>query len=121
MRIYVTTTLLTLALASMSLTFAGAPVTSKHQACLILKRAAVERHLSIHDLSGRYYCECATYPSGGYFHCTLRYTLKPNDDSDGFLGTFAIRASDGKLFDWNDGDDEVQPLAERPPFQKDSN
>ena len=108
-----------LALACGSPVVLGAPVTSPHQACLVLKRTAVEKHLSIHDLSGRYYCECGPYPSPDYFVCALRYTLNVNDDAgSNLIGYFGIRASDGRVFDWDFSEDKPLPLAERPPFQK---
>ncbi len=110
----------TLALAALgeSSSADATPVTSRHQACLVLKRAAVTEHLSTRDLTGRYYCECG-YPDSTYFQCALRYRVTFDEkEGSNLIGWFAVRRSDGRVFDWDINEDKAVPLAKRPPFQQ---
>jgi len=94
------------------------PIQSQAAACSVLKRAAVTYHLSRRNLSGRYYCE----PLGeavDYFLVGLRYRTTPDElVGSNLIGWFAIRKSDGTVFDWDINEDKALPLHPRPPFEK---
>jgi hypothetical protein len=80
----------------------------------VLKRAAITYHLSRRNLTGRYYCDSAG-DSEDYFLLGLRYHVKPDEGvGSNLIGWFAVRKSDGKVFDWDVNDSEAEPLAPRP-------
>ena len=93
-------------------------VTDQSQACEVLKKAAVEFHLSRHDLFGRYYCEEIGDDSDAFI-LGLRYVTTADEMvGSNLVGWFAVRRSDGKVFDWDVNEDKAIPLAPRPPFEQ---
>jgi len=83
----------------------------------MLKQAAVEFHLSTHDLTGRYYCESLGEIDTHYL-LGLRYYVPAEDHvGSNLIGWFAVAKSDGTVFDWDINEDRAVPLAPRPPFQ----
>jgi hypothetical protein len=91
---------------------------SEAAACAALKRAAITYHLSRHDLKGRYYCE----PNGknaSYFLLGLRYRVTPDESlGSNLIGWFAVRVSDGRVFDWDITEQVASPLEPRSVLRK---
>ena len=79
-------------------------VRTARQACTILKRSAVTHRLSVHDLSGRYYCDYydPVFWTKEFIVLGLRYHDRPEEKvGSNLIGWFGIRRSDGELFEWN--------------------
>jgi len=97
--------------------FAG-PVRSEAAACAALKRAAATYHLSRHDLRRQYYCD----PNGknnSYFLLGLRYRVTPDElVGSNLIGWFAVRISDGRVFDWDINENVAVPLRPRSVVMK---
>src|ERR1700676_4206094 len=88
-------------LCGTSIATAPKPVTTSRQACAVLKRAAVTYHLSVRNLSGRYYCE-SIGDNSEYFLVGLRYRVTEDElVGSNFLGWFAIRRSDSAIREWD--------------------
>ena len=93
------------------------PVSSAGDACAVLKQAAVEFHLSVHDLTGRYYCEPLS-DHKTHFVLGLRYHAFPDElVGSNLIGWFAVAKSDGTVSDWDINEDRAIPLAPRQPFR----
>ena len=93
-------------------------ITDQLQACEVLKKAAVELHLSRHDLSGRYYCE-ANGDNSDVFILGLRYITTADEMvGSNLLGWFAVRRTDGTVLEWDFEQNQAIPLRPRPPFEQ---
>jgi hypothetical protein len=96
----------------------GKSVASPQAACEILTLGAVEHRLSVHNLTGRYYCDYPDPPlfRGEYYLLGLRYHTKPQErvGSD-LLGWFVVRLRDGELMEYDMEDEQIKPL--RPPHE----
>jgi hypothetical protein len=93
-------------------------ILSQRQACSALKRVAITQHLSVRNLSGRYYCD-SIGDDKQFYLMGLRYrTTKGEMVGSNLIGWFAIRRSDGVILDWDRNEGKASPLAPRPPFQK---
>jgi hypothetical protein len=101
---------LALILALPAIAWTAGPVPTATQACDLLTSSAVRLHLSVRDLTGRYYCEDMG-DMHGYFYLGLRYRTDPSEMvGSNLLGWFAVRGSDGKLFRWNVDNDVLTAL-----------
>jgi len=104
-----TSSQLALVLGALASLVAAASQASDHvrtaqQACKILKRGAVIHRLSVHDLSGRYYCDYydPVFWTKEFIVLGLRYHDRPEEKvGSNLIGWFGIRRSDGELFEWN--------------------
>jgi hypothetical protein len=79
-------------------------VRTARQACKILKRGAVTHRLSVHDLTGRYYCDYydPVFWTKEFIVLGLRYRDRPEEKvGSNLIGWFGIRRSDGEIFEWN--------------------
>ena len=100
---------LALALGALACVSAAASRADDHvrtarQACAILKRGAVTHRLSVHDLSGRYYCDYydPVFWTKEFIVLGLRYRDRPEEKvGSNLIGWFGIRRSDGELFEWD--------------------
>jgi hypothetical protein len=82
-----------------------------------LKRAAITQHLSVRNLSGRYYCD-SIGDHKQFYLMGLRYRVTKDETvGSNLIGWFAIRRSDGVILDWDINEGKASPLARRPPFQ----
>jgi hypothetical protein len=98
-----------LALGALACVFAAASQAGDHvrtarEACKILRRGAVTHRLSVHDLSGRYYCDYydPVFWTKEFIVLGLRYRDRPEEKvGSNLIGWFGIRRSDGELFEWN--------------------
>jgi hypothetical protein len=92
-------------------------ILSQKQACSALKRAAITQHLSVRNLSGRYYCD-SIGDDKQFYLMGLRYRVTKDEMvGSNLIGWFAIRRSDGAILDWDINEGRASPLAPRPPFQ----
>jgi hypothetical protein len=96
-------------------TYAADAISSEKQACEILKRAAVEFHLSTRDFTGRYYCDPLPATTR-YYVLALRVSFDEPVGSN-LVGYFAVAKADGSVLDWDINEDKAAPLAPRPPFE----
>src|SRR5882724_414422 len=95
-------------------------VRTEARACYLLKQAAVSNYLSRRNLTGRYYCE-SLGDNADYFLLGLRYRTTADElVGSNLLGWFAVRRSDGALFDWDINEDRAEPLRPRLPFETES-
>src|SRR4249920_1765493 len=79
-------------------------VHTARQACSILKHGAISHRLSVHDLTGRYYCDYydPVFWTKEFIVLGLRYRDRPEEKvGSNLIGWFGIRRSDGELFEWN--------------------
>jgi len=79
-------------------------VRSARQACAILKRGAVTHRLSVHDLTGRYYCDYydPVFWTKEFIVLGLRYHDRAEERvGSNLVGWFGIRRRDGEIFEWN--------------------
>ena len=96
---------------------ASQQVKSAKRACAVLKRAAARYHLSLHDLTGRYYCDFVGSDST-YFRIGLRYRVRPKEHvGSNLLGWYGVSRADGAVTEW-DLENEFIPVQMRPPFQE---
>jgi hypothetical protein len=83
---------------------AAEQILNARQACAVLKRGAVARRLSAHDLTDRFYCD-DTDPASWtkeFIILGLRYHDRPEEKvGSNLIGWFGVRRSDGELFEWN--------------------
>jgi hypothetical protein len=94
-------------------------VQSEAAACELLKEAAVRYCLSRTNLTGRYYCDPLP-DDGPYYLMGLRYRVSPGElVGSNLAGWFAIRRSDGQVFEWDINDEVALPLTSGCPFERD--
>lgn len=94
-------------------------VKNSRQACAKLLEAAVTYRLSLHNLTGRYYCDVTGHDEENFI-MGLRYRVRPNElVGSNLLGWYAIRRTDGKVFGWDINESVTTPLEMGPPFVAD--
>jgi len=80
---------------------------TQQQACETLKRAALELCLSRTNLEGHYYCDPLP-EQRSYYVLGLRYNVRPDElVGSNLLGWFAVRKSDGIIFEWDINEDQI--------------
>jgi hypothetical protein len=91
---------------------------SPGDACAKLIRAAIKYHLSVHDLTGRYYCD----QNGGnyqFYIIALRYRTRPEElVGSNLLGWYAVMKGDGSVWSYDINESKTAPLVPGPPFKK---
>src|SRR5688572_28284076 len=91
-----------LALIATTASQAGDHVRTARHACSILKMGAVTHRLSVHDLTGRYYCDFydPVFWTQEFIVLGLRYRESPEEKvGSNLIGWFGIRRSDGGLLE----------------------
>jgi len=113
MRRSLTNLLLPFLTASLGAVAGCSAIATEEEACDQLLNAARRHHLAAQPASsGHYACAPTSSHAQSYFQFGLHYAvdgLPPDWVGSDLVGWYAVRRSDGRVFEWNIAEDELGP------------